>query len=197
MGHLELFHIAVFAFVLLAWLVFGTAFLLRKRHPRPTLARRGRSFLPGLLLQAAGFTVVWSVRRQLFTHLFELPLILEVALAVVTVGMAGVSAWFAVAAIRTLGKHWSVEARTIEGHALVTGGPYGVVRHPIYAALFGMLLATGLSMSQWEGLAAAAALYLAGTYFRIGGEDELLEETFGERYRDYASRVPAFFPFTR
>jgi protein-S-isoprenylcysteine O-methyltransferase Ste14 len=197
MGHLELFHIAVFASVLLCWVILGAAVIFRKRPPATKLARRGKSFLPGLILQAAGFAAAWSIRRQLFTHMIELPRPLEIALAVLTVLLALLSAAFAVWAVRALGRHWSAEARTIEGHALVTAGPYGVVRHPIYAGLFGMLLATALSISQWEGLAAAVVLYGAGTYFRIAGEEELLSETFGGAYREYASRVPAFFPFLR
>jgi protein-S-isoprenylcysteine O-methyltransferase Ste14 len=197
MGHLEVFHIAVFACVILSWCVFALAFFFRRRGPAAPVARLGQSFLPGIILQGAGFASAWRFRRQLFTHIVEVPLAAEVLLAAVTVCLAAASVWFAVAAIRALGRHWSVEARTIEGHELVTTGPYAVVRHPIYAGLFGLLVATGLAISTWEGLAGAAVLYAAGSYVRIAGEEKLLGATFGDAYRQYAARVPAFLPFVK
>ena len=47
-------------------------------------------------------------------------------------------------AIKELGKQWSFQARLIEDHKLVTSGVYQIVRHPIYAAMLGKLLATGI-----------------------------------------------------
>ena len=197
MGHLELYHISVFATVNFCWIALAAMFLFRNRPPRAARLRLDRNFLPGLILQAAGFAFTWGLRRQLFTHLVELPPAFEIALALFAVVLAVASVVFTTSAIRTLGKQWSVAARTVEEHALITAGPYRIVRHPIYTGLFGMLVATGLSISQWEGLAAGAALYAAGSFIRIGSEERLLRERFGSAFEEYCRRVPAFIPFVK
>ena len=97
-------------------------------------------------------------------------------------------------AIRTLGKQWAVAARVIEGHELVTTGPFEVVRHPVYSGLLGMLIATAVAISSWLGLILAAALYLVGTELRIRKEERLMRETFGNAYDEYAKEVPALIP---
>ena len=43
-------------------------------------------------------------------------------------------------AVRELGKQWSLTARVLATHDLVTTGPFARVRHPIYSALLGLLL---------------------------------------------------------
>jgi len=85
-------------------------------------------------------------------------------------------------------------ARTIEGHELITQGPYRLVRNPIYLAMFGMMAAFGLSLTIWPGLLAAIAIFLIGTMIRIRSEEKLLRATFGAQFEEYARRVPAFLP---
>lgn len=195
MGHLEIFHISVFAAVMFSWFAFAAAFLFRKRPPASATVRSSSRYWPGLLLQAVGFACVWGGRRQLFTHIVEVPLALEIVLALFTVALAFTSAGFSVSAVKTLGKQWAVGARTIEEHALVMTGPYSVVRHPIYTGLFGLLVATGLSLSTWQGLAFGAVFYVIGTIVRVRAEEHLLAETFGSAFEEYRTRVPAFLPF--
>jgi protein-S-isoprenylcysteine O-methyltransferase Ste14 len=82
----------------------------------------------------------------------------------------------------------------LEGHKLVTEGPYGIVRNPIYAGMFGMLIATGLATSQFAYLVVATAVYRLGTTIRIRSEEKLLREAFGEQFREYERLVPALLP---
>jgi protein-S-isoprenylcysteine O-methyltransferase Ste14 len=82
----------------------------------------------------------------------------------------------------------------VEGHELVTQGPYAHVRNPIYLAMFGMLVASGLLVSRWEALLAGILVFLIGNEIRIRSEERLLREAFGTKFDEYASRVPAFFP---
>ena len=97
-------------------------------------------------------------------------------------------------AVRALGRQWSLSARLIEGHELVTAGPYRLVRHPIYTSMLGMLLATGLALSRPAAVALGAAIYLAGAWLRVHVEERLLVEAFGSAYREYARQVPALIP---
>lgn len=101
------------------------------------------------------------------------------------------------AAVRTLGKQWSVAARLVENHTLVTTGPYGIVRNPIYTGMFGMMLATGLAISYWWILPPAIVLFWFGTMVRIRREENLLHEAFGNEFEQYSRRVPALVPFLK
>jgi protein-S-isoprenylcysteine O-methyltransferase Ste14 len=118
----------------------------------------------------------------------------EVAVAVVTVLISAASVWLCGAAVRTLGKQWTYRARVIEGHELITTGPYSLVRNPIYLGMFGMLLAQGLAVGRWPVLLVAMAIFLVGTVIRIRTEEHLLREAFGLTFDGYARRVPAFLP---
>jgi len=105
------------------------------------------------------------------------------------------SVWFVSTAIRTLGKQWSLAARVLEGHKLVTEGPYRIVRNPIYTGMFGMLLATGLAISHWIALLIAIVVFAVGTVIRVQSEEKLLREVFGAEFEAYKHRVPAVLPF--
>ena len=105
------------------------------------------------------------------------------------------SVWFCTVAIRTLGTQWSLAARVLEGHKLVTQGPYSVVRNPIYTGMLGMLLATGLAVSQLVGLVLAIGRYAIGTFIRVRSEEKLLRQTFGPEFDAYAHEVPAVIPY--
>jgi protein-S-isoprenylcysteine O-methyltransferase Ste14 len=118
----------------------------------------------------------------------------ELVLAALTIGIAAGSVWLVMSAIQTLGKQWSFAARIVEEHTLITEGPYKFVRHPIYAGMFGMMLATGLAISHWVALIPAVLIFWLGTRLRIASEEKLLRETFGDQYMQYALRVPALIP---
>src|SRR5205085_3745549 len=49
-----------------------------------------------------------------------------------------------IAATKAMGRNWSVIARTRSDHQLVRTGPFAVVRHPIYLALFLYMLSFGV-----------------------------------------------------
>jgi protein-S-isoprenylcysteine O-methyltransferase Ste14 len=77
---------------------------------------------------------------------------------------------------------------------LVTGGPYSVVRHPIYAAWI-LLICPGfvLFFRSWPMLFVPLVAY-AGFKVFIHKEDDYLENKFGQAYSDYHSRVNELFP---
>jgi protein-S-isoprenylcysteine O-methyltransferase Ste14 len=111
-----------------------------------------------------------------------------------TVVLAVGSVWLIASAASTLGRQWALAARVIEGHKLITVGPYRFVRNPIYTGMFGLLVATGLAMQHWTALIVAVVLFAIGTVIRVRSEEKLLREAFGEEFEDYARRVPALLP---
>ena len=185
---------AVFVFVLACWVLFWVAFLFHKKPPKQTEQKRDRASLYGVWLESIAYFVVWFLRRQLFTPIFAMPKAVEIIVAILTCAIAVGSGWIANAAIRTLGKQWTFVARVVEGHKLVTEGPYRIVRNPIYTAMFGMLLATGLAWSRWWALLLGICIFLIGNQIRVNAEEKLLRESFGKEFDEYAQRVPALIP---
>jgi len=178
----------------IGWLLFFAVFLVRKKLPRvPDLARNQFSVL-GLFLQIVGYLVVRLGLRQSGTWFLPLGIIGEISSAIVAFGIMAASIYLSYAAVQILGKQWSLAARLVQGHELVTGGPYGLVRHPIYTSMFGMLISTAIAISQWQELLIGAVIFLLGTALRIRAEEQLLIDAFGDEYREYARTVPALIP---
>lgn len=92
-----------------------------------------------------------------------------------------------------ISKAWYVLYEAQRSGSLATGGPYAYVRHPQYVGfimvMFGFLL-------QWPTLLTLAMFpVLVWMYVRLAREEEkqVIAE-FGDAYRQYADKVPAFFP---
>jgi protein-S-isoprenylcysteine O-methyltransferase Ste14 len=179
--------------VLLPWLAVVFGLLFKKSPDKAHETKRAPGSLWGMALQSVSFALVWSLPRPRWWP-FRESIVGEVALSVTAVVLTYVSAWLAVQSVRTLGKQWTYKARVMEGHELVTQGPYSLVRNPIYLGMFGAILGAGLLFARWWTLLAAMVLFLVGNRIRIHAEERLLRETFGAKYDEYASRVPAFFP---
>ncbi|RJX30903.1 MAG: isoprenylcysteine carboxylmethyltransferase family protein [Oxalobacter sp.] len=88
---------------------------------------------------------------------------------------------------------WNVLYHAQRRGELATSGPYARIRHPQYAAfsliMFGFLL-------QWPTIITLTMFpILVFIYARLAmrEEQEVLAE-FGDTYRDYQSKTPAFFP---
>lgn len=193
----EFWPTLAFGVVMTSWCVFAgvfVVFLLKKPASAPD-SKRERTSIVGIALQGAGYAAVWSVHRPRFTPIFSLGRLFESAVAISAMAIAIGSVWFVSNAVRTLGKQWSLAARVLEGHKLITSGPYDVVRNPIYSGMFGMLLATGLAISHWIGLIIGVVVFIIGTAVRVHSEEKLLREMFGEQFEAYARKVPALVPF--
>jgi protein-S-isoprenylcysteine O-methyltransferase Ste14 len=144
----------------------------------------------GILLQLLGFTLVFTYFRPAGYEKSAPSLIASMILGPPSVALG----W---AAVRHLGKQWRYEAALSEDHELIRTGPYGWVRHPIYASMLGRLVTTGLAWTWWPMFVAALIVFVAGTEIRVRAEDGLLAERFQEAFTDYRSRVSAYIPFIR
>jgi protein-S-isoprenylcysteine O-methyltransferase Ste14 len=195
--NLEFWPALAFGVVMASWFVFAGVFLvfLRKKPQSAPDSKRERTSIIGIVLQGVSYAIVWSVHRPAFSPIVRLGNLFDISLAVLTMAVAVGSVWFVSAAVRALGKQWSLAARVLEGHKLITSGPYNVVRNPIYTGMFGMLLATGLAVSHWIGLVIAIIVFAIGTVIRVHSEEKLLREMFGEQFEAYARKVPAVVPF--
>jgi protein-S-isoprenylcysteine O-methyltransferase Ste14 len=192
--HHDPIAMAVFWLVIASWITFAGVFLARKKPPAQQETMRDKRATIGIVLQAFGYALVWAIQRPMFSPIVSMPVALEIILAVITVGIAAISLWLVMSAVRTLGQQWAYAARIVEGHKLITDGPYSWVRNPIYTGMFGMLLATGLAVSHWIGLLPAIVIFAIGTMIRVRSEEKLLREAFGHEFEDYARRLPAVLP---
>jgi protein-S-isoprenylcysteine O-methyltransferase Ste14 len=182
--------------VVVCWLVHIAILLLRKRPPKAIEASRDKIATLGIVLQMCGYFLVWfqPPRQDFLPPVTALSGVTGVAFLIFTVGLAAASAWLSASAIRTLGKQWALPARLVEGHELITVGPYAYVRNPIYTAMLGMLIATGLAMEHWSATIVAVIVFCIGMVIRVRSEEKLLRVAFGEKFEDYARRVPAVIP---
>ncbi|MFZ0979126.1 MAG: isoprenylcysteine carboxylmethyltransferase family protein [Candidatus Acidiferrales bacterium] len=183
-----------FLAVLVGWLGFGAILALGKRRAAPGAARRDWKSGVGFLLQAAAYAVCFVFARTYFSAIRPMSHLDEMILAGVAIAIVVASVWFCYAAAMALGKQWALIARVIEGHELISTGPYAIVRNPIYLAMLGMYVASALAVTRWPAALIGLIVFLAGTAIRIRAEENLLRAAFGARFSDYARRVPAFFP---
>lgn len=187
--------VVTFAVIVLCWITFGIVFSVQGKPSSAPIQKRERKSFVGIALQGAGYALLWIIHRRFFSSIAKLGEAMQLALAVLTVMLAIGSVAFCAAAVRVLGKHWSLQARVVEGHQLITQGPYRIVRNPIYTGMLGMLIATGLAVSHWMGLIAGLIVFGLGTFIRVRSEEKLLRETFGAEWNDYARRIRAVIPF--
>jgi protein-S-isoprenylcysteine O-methyltransferase Ste14 len=106
-------------------------------------------------------------------------------------GLASLTLW--IWAQTALGKEWSPQLQLREEHHLTTTGPYALVRHPIYTAMFGYGASLALVTANWV-FVFLAVLVIAGLVARVPKEEQMMIEEFGGGYRAYAQRTGRFFP---
>lgn len=112
--------------------------------------------------------------------------------ALVAVGLA-----FTWAARLHLGPLWSSTSAPTEDHRIVDTGPYGIVRHPVYAGLLLAAIATALERGRVEAVAGVLTL-IAGVSLRAKLEERFLRRDLGEEtYAAYRRRVPMLIPFAK
>jgi protein-S-isoprenylcysteine O-methyltransferase Ste14 len=185
-----------FAGVMLCWIAFVAVFVVRRKSPQQTEAKRDGRAMFGVALQGvAYFLASFQPPHQPFMPpLAALAGLAGIVFTMFTVALAAGSVWMTAAAVRRLGKQWAYQARVVEGHELIKDGPYAYVRNPIYTAMLGMLVATGLAMEHWTGLLIALPIFMIGLLIRVRIEERLLRAAFGAQFDDYAKRVPAVIP---
>jgi protein-S-isoprenylcysteine O-methyltransferase Ste14 len=100
---------------------------------------------------------------------------------------------FAVWARRHLGRNWGQPMSLKEGHELVTGGPYGYVRHPIYTGILLAMLGTWAVIgSLWLMVFGVIAVYFV---FSARTEEKIMARQFPEQYPEYQKKTKALIPF--
>jgi len=150
----------------------------------------------GIVAQAVAFLVAWSSRAiaPVSMSRLDMPSVSRMGLAAI---LALCAASLVFRSRQSLGPQWSIQARTIPHHRLITTGPYGVVRHPIYLAVGLFLVAVCVVAATWWAFIVALGLNVVGSMLRIRAEERLLSDRFGPEFEKYRQRVPALVPRLR
>jgi protein-S-isoprenylcysteine O-methyltransferase Ste14 len=163
------------------------------RRARRTPTRNRALDLPRLTMSFLGMCLIPAIYVATgYPQFADYPF--QPALAWIGAGLFAASLWLFHRTHRELGRNWSVTLEIRERHALVTSGVYRHVRHPMYSAFWLWALARALLLPNW--IAGPAGLAGFGTLFflRIGREEAMMVEAFGDEYRDYARRTARVVP---
>ena len=90
-------------------------------------------------------------------------------------------------------RSWRFRATVDETHELATGGPFRMIRHPIYMGLNLLALGSAIwvpSAIVWLGF----VLMAIGGDLRARAEEIILAEAFESSYREYCARTRRFLP---
>jgi protein-S-isoprenylcysteine O-methyltransferase Ste14 len=183
------------AAIALGFLVFLLALLAARvragRGAKVAVARRNNASIIWIIVQGLGIGLAgYGPVRVLLDP--TSPKAIAEGMAVLLLMLGAV--WLFHASSRTMGKNWSLVARTREDHQLVQSGPFAVVRHPIYVALFFFMIAMAIADGHTRNLLLAVPVYALGTWLRIRHEERILRDQFGADYDAYAARVKRFVP---
>jgi protein-S-isoprenylcysteine O-methyltransferase Ste14 len=101
---------------------------------------------------------------------------------------------FVIAARVYLGRNWSGTVTVKQDHTLIRGGPYSVVRHPIYSGFLLAGLGTAIYYGQIRDLCAIAVAVVV-LLQKIHLEEQFMTDQFGDEYQRYKREVKGLIPF--
>ena len=93
-----------------------------------------------------------------------------------------------------LGLNWSPTLEIREKHELITRGIYGIIRHPMYASQILWVIAQPLLLPNWVAGWADLLVFIPFYFLRVGAEEIMMLEKFGDQYRAYVQKVGAVVP---
>lgn len=96
-----------------------------------------------------------------------------------------------------LGKSFHSFVVSKEDQVLVQTGPYRWIRHPIYTAYLVNYVGGGLLSGNLVLTIVPVTMYAILVGLRMGEEEDVMRETFGEAYREYADSTGRLCPRVR
>lgn len=185
---------AVWVLGIVAWYVIRYPFERRARRVRVVNNQRSLTDRVGLASALFGmsvFPVIYLLTG--FPKNADYP---ARAWAVVLGALVfGLALWVFRRAHKELGRNWSISLEIREEHNLVSGGPYALVRHPMYTSFFLMAVGQALLLSNWVvglvGLLGFAVLF----FLRVDKEEHMMLEVFGPQYQAYMERTKRIIPY--
>jgi protein-S-isoprenylcysteine O-methyltransferase Ste14 len=173
----------------LGWAVMELGEFVRGRRSQHWPGRAATAHQTGYGVAIGGCAIVTTVMAYLAPSAVPAAAIrpgaaaFAVGVAMLLAGL-GLRAW----SFRALGGQYFNFAITVSPEqAVVTSGPYRLLRHPGHAGFLLACMGLGLTSANWLTLAAATLLPLAALVWRIRVEENAMLAVLGDRYRCYAS----------
>ena len=173
------------------WLLWMLPFILFRPRQQGKPVQTAPNARWGMVLQMFGSWLVILPARKIWLE----PIPPWRICGGIAVGLLGIV--LATAGIRHLGKQWRIQAALSKDHELITSGPYKFIRHPIYASMLAMFIASVFLLGRLPWWPIGFALFLAGIETRMHIEDALLQNRFGARFEEWIKAVPAYLPGLR
>jgi len=112
-------------------------------------------------------------------------------------GLFGVATWLLWRSHADLGRNWTPTLAIRHEHTLVTHGIYRTIRHPMYAAHLLWAVAQVLMLHNWIAGYSFLVFVVPQYLLRVGDEEQMMLEQFGEAYRAYMQRTGRVIPRRR
>jgi len=93
-----------------------------------------------------------------------------------------------------LGTNWSLSLEVREQHQLITQGVYRRIRHPMYTALLLYSIGQALVIPNWVAGPANLIAFTILLTLRLGAEERMMREGFGNEYAAYSARTKRLIP---
>jgi len=144
----------------------------------------------------------WLARRRiLLTRLLLVPMFAYVGLTTSPLNVQGYrgilyeALGYACLVVATLGRIWCLSyVGGYKDSAVVTLGPYSMVRNPLYIFNFLGAVGIGLAVVHPEVAIAIAIIFLFYYPLVVRREERFLEGRYGDAYRAYCARTPRWIP---
>lgn len=126
----------------------------------------------------------------------HLPWLFQLFISILGAGIFLANLALYVWGLRTLGESFNASSgfgvRLHQAHQLVTGGPYALIRHPMYLAV--ILVGWGglLLYRNWTML--SFTILMHGLIVRAHKEEQALAQVFGRQWELYKKQVPGWLP---
>lgn len=178
----------------IAWYVIRYPFERRAKRVRIVTNRRSFVDLVGLVAATLGLAVVPGIYVATgFPEAADYPARMW-AIAIGAVSFFS-AMWLFRRTHKELGKNWSISLEIRDKHQLVSGGPYALVRHPMYTSFLLMALGQAFLLSNWVVALAGFVGFALLFFLRVDKEERMMLDSFGGSYRDYMDRTKRLIPY--
>ena len=183
---ITLLWIAFLVYWQLMWQVMGRTKSIERLEPASSRLLRALLFAVAIVLFS------WHSVPGRWLHIQLWPQSYTLYNFGIVMTAAGIA--FAVWARIHLGANWSRSVTVKQNHELITTGPYGLVRHPIYTGLLFGLGGAVVAVGQVRAILALALISWA-LWRKLRLEETWMREQFGAIYEGYSRRTRALVPF--
>jgi protein-S-isoprenylcysteine O-methyltransferase len=177
-----------------AWLAFALIWLIGAFTSKRSVRKQSwHSLVVQGLLVVLAFGLLF--RPRLWPAALRTPILHDsdtthvAAAALTCIGLA-----FAVWARFCIGGNWSGTVTVKRDHQLIRGGPYRIVRHPIYTGITLAALGAAFAGGELRSFLGVAVLLFAFKRKSLL-EERFMTEAFGDQYKQYRREVKGLIPF--